>query len=167
MHYLIKRIAGLLSVVIIVSAMSGCKAIVDSNSKAGSDTTEQYTTEVRMNELDYKMFVNERITNTQFLIQTRLNITKNINAKEFPVNDEITNTEAALTDIQKYIKEITVTRPPMERDADRERLLQCMLNVESTMQTYLKYLQENNLTKAQDSVSVLKGDYATLSTLCL
>lgn len=150
-----------------VGILSGCQS--SDTSKTGNNASESsaihYTTEANMNELDYKMFIGERITNTQMLIHARMSVSKNLASKEYPTGDEIKNTESAIEKIQKYIDEISVTRPPKERFDDQEQILQNLTNAKETMQVYLDYLKKGDLDKAQDSAAVMKGDYDTLGTL--
>lgn len=162
------KIASILMVLAIgIGFASGCQT--DNTSNTGnhsSDTSAiHYTTEANMNELDYKMFVGERLNDTQLLIHARLTVSNNIASKEFPIDEEIRNTESALQKIQKYIDEISVTRPPKERSEDQAQILQSLTDVHATMQTYLDYLKAGNITKAQDSVAVMKSDYEVLGTL--
>lgn len=150
--------------VLAVLAIVGCMGACSSHDAIQSKQSDGYITDSRMNELDYKMFINEKLVNTQELIHTRMTVIQNIDNGEYPIKDEITNTDQAIKIIQDYINDISVTRPPQLREEKQTQIMQNLANAKATLETYLKALQSGDLEKAKNSATVMKSDYELLGT---
>ena len=152
-----RRVLFLISISLIL-VFSGCS--IEWSQRDGS----KYTTEARMNDLEYSSVISEHVIDVQTLIQSRMIMAKNVTDSTFPYDEEIVNTDSVIKKIENHINTISSINPPYDREENKGLLLTNLVNAKNTMIIYEEALETKNSGKIKQCAEMMKNDFEILTS---
>jgi hypothetical protein len=141
------------AVFLFVTALTAINKITDGNSAPQPLTS-----------LEYSLAVNKEIAFALNLAESHMADGLKVIKGEYPLIDELSNTDNTLLMIDEAIASIEALTPPNPNQTDTENTLRKMNAMRDSLETYRKYLKDEDMGGLAAIIEVLEGDFIALKS---
>ena len=110
--------------------LGGCEQMALSDPKNG------FNTDYAMSALEYSLFTNKELTVVENELLTRISMAKEIKPGSYKRTEESENTLESIDKVQDILDELTVTRPAVNYESDRESTIRLVKNALDALNMY-------------------------------
>jgi hypothetical protein len=141
------------AVILFIAALTAINKITD-----GNNTPQPLTA------LEYSLAVNKEIALALNLAESHMADGLKVVKGEYPLADELANTDNTLLMIDEAIASIEALTPPNPNQTDTENTLRKMSAMRDSLETYRKYLENEDMDGLAAVIEVLEGDFIALKS---
>lgn len=126
-----------------------------------------YSAQFAYSDVEYTMYVDRELNPVANVISANLMLARNTANGEYPKKDALASAQSALEIIMASQKNIDVMQPAKGYEEYRTDVLQALVNIENTFETYIDILEEDtpdrqNLLTIAD---VMESDFIAITAL--